>query len=66
MKGKWKRCRNPDEWFCDECRHCTAADCANCGPDGRRKWMKHVGDDIALCDVCWETHHEKYDHREAE
>lgn len=64
---KWQRCRKPDGWFCDECRHCTDPECKNCGPDGRRKWMKHLGEDIALCDQCWPAHHQKYEeaHNEA-
>lgn len=58
---KWKRCKNIVDWFCDECRACADPECKNCRGEPRPKWMKHLGEDTALCDRCWPGHHGRYE-----
>ena len=62
---KWKRCKNIVDWFCDECRMCADPGCKNCGSEPRPKWMKHLGEDTALCDRCWPGHHGRYEELDA-
>jgi len=62
---KWKRCKNIVDWFCDECRMCADPECKNCGSEPRPKWMKHLGEDTALCDRCWPGHHGRYEELDA-
>lgn len=62
---KWKRCKNIADWFCDECRMCADPECKNCGSEPRPKWMKHLGEDTALCDRCWPAHHGRYEEQDA-
>jgi hypothetical protein len=63
-KPKWKRCKNIVDWFCDECRMCSDPECKNCGSEPRPKWMKHLGEDTALCDRCWPGHHGRYEEQD--
>jgi len=60
-ESKWKRCRNIVDWFCDHCRMCADPECKNCGSEPRPKWMKHLGEDTALCDRCWAPHRAEYE-----
>jgi hypothetical protein len=59
--SRWYRCKKPSEWFCDVCRTCGDHTCKNCAGSVRPKWMKHLGDEIALCEHCWPKHHKAFE-----
>ena len=66
---KWVKVKNKKEWACDVCRTCGDPACC----DTPAKWIKHpavrvpkgrlLGEDymsdLALCEKCLDSHHER-------